>query len=368
MKAIGALSRVQPPPLSLPQKFIPIDERDRWLLAWLDEYAAHTGSAIDSQLCEIYASAVRVEFGKPLAARCLGCHAGRSPAAFSINDACAECHAAIYAQWTESAHAQSLSHLHLATPNPARDQVVWMDFGEVHGINCTECHPVSGQRSAATATAGVEGPPRCAYEFAAGEAAASSCARCHASSHAEWLAWRDRPHPRRPEWPPGQVDLDVRDDERTCMDCHMVSSHGGPRDHRWAARRDREMLRAAVDVRVQPPGDGHDMCLVVTNLAGHAFPTGTRRRAIRFHAGPAAGDLPLVLTLSTDAVEGAGGTVLSPGEQRFMSIPLPTGAQQAAYRVVYIRDHRNPQSYTADIVSGSYRLPGAGPDWPGPGR
>lgn len=178
-----------------------------------------------------------------------------------------------------------------------------------------------------------------------------------------------RPHPRRPEWPPGQVDLDVAGDERGCVDCHMArSSPDEPREHRWAARRDPEMLRAAVDVQVAAGADSRCVHLTLINLAGHAFPAGTRRRAVRVYAGPGGGpDLPLVLTLSLDSPGGPGsrGTVLAPGERRVIAVPIPADAEMVAYRLDYVRDHYNPSSYIAVIMSGSFRRPGAVPELPG---
>jgi len=359
MLAIGALSRVHQPPSPLPQKFAPIDDRDAWLLSWLDEYSGQTHSNLSAGICEAYAPAAHVEFGKPLAARCLNCHAGRSPAAISVNDVCAGSHRTIYDQWIRSAHAQSLSHVHLLTPNPSKAQAEWMSFGEVYGINCTECHVVTGQLLPATQTAPATSPGHCLYDFAEAGPPGGSCRRCHASIYAEWKTWRDRPHPRRPEWPPGQVDMNVTGDERSCIDCHMSRpSPDEPHDHRWAARRDREFLRTGVDVQYAASEDGHAPGLSITNLTGHAFPTGTRRRAVRLYAGSAASEeLPLVLTFCIDPLDepGAGAPVMTPGERRIIQVPLPPDADSLAYRLVFVRDHYNPGSYTAVIMSGSFR-------------
>lgn len=371
MVAIGALARMHPPPQTLPQKFTAIDERDAWLLAWIDDYSARTGSRLRDELCEVYAPAVRVEFGRPLAGRCLTCHAGRSPAAMAVNDICAGCHAAVYGQWEGSAHAQSLSHLHLLTPSPSGPDAQWMTFGAVHGINCTECHVSVGRRASSTWPAtrpndapGTQPAAGCAYAFALTEPAAASCERCHASIQAEWMIWRAKPHARRTEWPPGQVDLDVEGDTRGCVDCHMARAlPGEPRDHRWAARRAPEMLAAALGVQVAVAEDGDAAMLTITNLTGHALPAGTRRRAIRVYAGMPEGDaLPLVASWSLDTPDGpavAGGP-LAPGERRTVQVPLVAGVRAVAYRVVFVRDHYDPAGFTAEMCAGVYRLPEMG--------
>lgn len=428
MRAYGILADLGAPPSGLPLRNTPIDHRERWLLAWLDQYDARTGNELGGQLCEIYAGAAWVEFGRPMAERCLGCHAGptltngvaavqsdscmakaasgppHSKAPFSASDACAACHTEVYAQWARTAHAQSLSHLHLLTPSTTQPQAQWMDFGEVKGIGCAECHRVTGRRSdqsGSTRPAETQPAPRgCAYTFDAALPAAASCARCHASIEAQWKVWRSGPQPRRPEWPPGQVDVDVRGDERTCVDCHMPKMLDGGsaslRDHRWGVRRDLERLRSGIDLRVLPSDDAgacphfalktipagtsvdatndrstakwgltssptreagaHEMRLVLTNLAGHAFPTGTRRRAVRLYACDSSqAELPAVLTLSPE-----GGLVLRPGEQKTVTVPLPVDAESGSYRMVFVRDQWNPQSYTVEIVSGSVRMPGSG--------
>ena len=370
MLAIGALSRVHRPSRPWPQKFAPIDDRDVWLLGWLDAYDAQTRRKLGKEICEAYAPAAHVEFGKPLAGRCLSCHAGRAPAAISVNDACAGCHNAIYDQWVRTAHAQSLSHVHLLTPNPAKGQSEWMSFGEVHGINCTECHVVTRQRSTATQPNPTSLPSRCAYDFAEGAPASRTCIRCHAAIDAEWQVWRGRPHPRRPAWPPGQVDMDVTGDERSCVDCHMVRmTPDEPRDHRWAARRDPAFLRSGVDLQWAKMEDGRGVRVTMTNLSGHAFPVGTRRRAVRLYAGAgASAELPLVLTLSADTYEGPGAhaPALAPGEQRVFDLPQLGDADALGYRLEFVRDHYNPNSYTAIIMSGSFRRPGVMPAFEGP--
>ncbi|KPK85717.1 MAG: hypothetical protein AMJ81_02990, partial [Phycisphaerae bacterium SM23_33] len=173
--------------------------------------------------------------------------------------------------------------------------------------------------------------------------------------------------PRRATWPPGQVDLEFRDDKRTCADCHMpvlpVSGRRPPRDHRWAARRDLQLLQAGVDlraVRVGGAADGQRARLMLTNLAGHAYCTGSRRRALRLYVGhAAAAGIPLIATLSpvrpgllwADCLP-----ALAPGEQRSFDVSLPADASGLAYRLVYHRNHYDPAAYTAEILSAATPL------------
>lgn len=390
MKAIGAVSRVHAPPQILPQRYMPIDQRDEWLLAWIDDYSAKTGHDLTGQLCEFYWDLRFVEFGRPLANRCLTCHAGREPADYATNDVCASCHAGIYAQWSGSAHAQSLSHLHLVTPNPDSSGVNWIDFLPVRGISCGECHRIQGRR----ATTGPTERDRnvspqtgqCAYVFDKSSPAGESCARCHASIRDEWRLWLKGRQPRRAEWPPGQVDVENSGDSRTCVDCHMSrlgdrpDDHGqAPRDHRWGARRDLPFLRQAVDLQLVPSNDGSELQAIVTNLAGHNFPTGTHRRSVRLYAGaagitapesgrtgnwPTSGpssdlpDLPEITRLGTKApgpLPATGAPPLSPGEQRTFAIPWPRDADEIGYRLQFIRNQYDPQAYTIDVFSGKQR-------------
>jgi hypothetical protein len=123
-----------------PLRDTPLEERETVLLNWLDAHDAAAAAPLGPDLCELYAGDAAVEFGRPLAARCLACHAGTPPAPLAASEACGRCHAAIYEEWSGSAHAQSLSHLHLAGVNPETRQPEQMSFGEVRGMGCRECH------------------------------------------------------------------------------------------------------------------------------------------------------------------------------------------------------------------------------------
>ncbi|MCX5675587.1 MAG: HEAT repeat domain-containing protein [Planctomycetota bacterium] len=375
-QALSAAGRLQGEPL----RDTPLDEREAILLAWLDAHDVAAPVPLGPDLCELYAGDRRVEFGRPLAARCLACHAGAdparqsdavaSPAPFAAGDPCANCHGAAYQEWSESAHAQSLSHLALATVNPSTRQPERMGFGEVRGIGCRECHRPVGE-PAGPIPQDRTGLVRCPFTFRSDLAARDSCGRCHASTAAEWRAWLKGPQPRIATWPPGEIQTDRRGDTRTCVDCHMPERPGAgektERGHAWAARRDVARLREGVAVRMAAgPRDAAapGVRLILINLAGHAYPTGSRRRAIRIVAGPPGAEGSVAAGLSPDRPgrpaaggwPGAAGSPalassLAPGEQREFVIPAAAGAQAMTVRLQYCRDVTDPAAAVTDIFA-----------------
>ena len=371
--ALGRLTPLRDPALL---RDVPLDDRERVLLHWLDAHDDRMRSALAAELCELYAEPGHVEIGRPLAQRCLSCHAGAPPTPFAATDACVSCHRRIHAQWAVSAHGQSLSHLQLKTIDPATREAKWMDFGQVRGITCTECHrppsPDTGPASAATR------PQGCPFAFRPVTSPMESCLRCHAATYRQWLAWRKGVQPRRATWPPGHLDLRYRGDTRGCVDCHMRRLRRpdgpGPRDHRWAARRDVDLLREGIDIQVRRPrgdGQGQKVRLVLTNLSGHAYPAGSRRRALLVYAGAGAGgEPPLIATLAPRRpgllhVAAAGNQqgantqpALAPGEQRSFDVSVAASAEAVAWRVVYCRNLLQPGSYSVEILSGTERLGG----------
>jgi hypothetical protein len=132
------------------------------------------------------------------------------------------------------------------------------------------------------------------------------------------------------------------------------------RDHRWRARRDAALLADGIALEIQPHADSAGATCVrftLTNLAGHDYPTGTARRAIRLYAGPAgADDLPLLAAMSprrpgwlwTDTQP-----PLAPGEQRHYDLMLPDSAQSVDYRLVFFRNTLDPNGFTNVITVGT---------------
>ena len=390
----------------------PLDEREALLLHWLDARdtsargeseggmatllrghapetektaapALRPAAPLGPDLCELYAADRHVEFGRPLAARCLACHAGAEPAPFGASETCAGCHAANHADWAESAHAQSLSHLHLATINSDTRQPEQMTFGEVRGIGCRECHRVEKEPAEAAGWHGhaplrdhvaetsavmvtqnrvtmppVAGEPAaCPFRFRSDAKPADSCRRCHGSTAAEWQAWLKGPQPRVATWPPGQIEMDRRGDARTCVDCHMPPDAAGGdkpgRAHTWSARRDVQRLRGGLSAALAVTRGTAAPTLSLTNLAGHAYPTGTRRRALRILAGPA-GDGAQAIAADLSPVRpgrplAVALPALAPGERRALPLSVLPGAPAIVCRLLYCRDVSDPQASVAEI-------------------
>ena len=364
--AFDALRRLHPCPESASLRDTPLARREQLLLQWLDAHDKTSADALGPELCELYADLTHVEVGPPLADRCLNCHAGQTPSPTASSNACSRCHAEIHAAWAGSAHAQSLSHLRLATVDPVSRQPKRLGFGQVRGLSCTACH-----RKGSPAPSPTTAPARdatCPLGFRA-DASSDSCARCHATTWRQWQAWRRGPQPRRLDWPPGQIDVEFRRDDRSCTDCHMPPADSADgkthRDHRWAARRDVTLLRQGIDVQVLPL-DSRDnrrkIRLVLTNLSGHAYPTGSRRRAIGLHAGSLDQDdnaLPLIATLSPIRPGHLGRRTepaLAPGEQRPFIIPLPPEAPGLKYRLIYHRNHLAEGTYGTEFAAGTRPL------------
>jgi len=351
-----AISHTHPMPAARSLRDMPLDERDRLLLAWLDELPADGPEPLANRLCELYAGARHVEFSRVLAERCLACHAG-SPPRHGPGD-CGNCHGAIDQQWSKSAHADSLTHLSLQTI--VDGEVKRVDFGELRGMDCTACHRIAGGPAPAPQS------DRCPYTFAA-EPAERVCGRCHGPTVRQWRTWRSGTQPRRPVWPPGQVDPAGPPDERDCADCHMPPEpQPGGRPplaaHRWQARRNRSLLADGIALRIGEQSIGPDggvVRLTLINLSGHDYPTGTRRRAVRLYAGPDNTELTPLVTLrppGPGAVDTGGEPALAPGEQRHFDLPVRAGTTDIFYMLIYHRDLADPDGYTAEILSGGHRL------------
>ena len=257
--AFDGLGRFRPLQAAAPMMNTPLDQREEVLLSWLASYDASARRPLAEELCEVYANAAHVEFGRPMTQRCLSCHAGAAPQPFEASAACTECHRDIYQRWAGSAHANSLSHLRLATVDANTRSPGFVDFGAVRGIGCTECHRVVGARPQPASLAASTRPDwspagpasraaACPFVFSAAEPASESCRRCHAETYQQWRTWQGRPHPMRLDWPPGQIDLRAEGDQRSCADCHMREAPFQEgrmvKDHAWSARRDPAFLRA----------------------------------------------------------------------------------------------------------------------------
>jgi hypothetical protein len=113
----------------------------------------------------------------------------------------------------------------------------------------------------------------------------------------------------------------------TCRSCATVSS------------------RASI-----PPTGGGGPVLVLTNLAGHRYPSGTGRRALRIDVryddeAPASNQMLLRLTDSTLPTTRPTHAALSPGEQRRIDLPTRAGAACVVCDVTFERNRYVPGSY-----------------------
>jgi len=93
------------------------------------------------------------------------------------------------------------------------------------------------------------------------------------------------------------------------------------------------------------------------NLAGHACPTGTRRRALELRVGRA-GDASLERLTTLSPVRpgrprGGVDPALAPGEERTWTIDAPADGGPAAYRLIYHRNLGAAGAYEVEVASGS---------------
>ncbi len=313
----------------LPLRDTPIDERETLILNWLDR----NRPGLSADICSIYAGAEHVRYGSALAGRCLTCHTGRQPQPEFRDTSCVNCHRAIHSDWAGTAHANSLSHLVLPTVDTTTRQPGTYDFAGLMGLSCTACHEPQGvnkdsQKHACLATFNTQ-----------------SCQTCHTRTGAQWDEWTQAPHYRPAAWPPGSVEQINDAEPKSCTDCHMPDGQ-----HLWGARRDIALLRSGVVMKIQEEGGGA-ASLVLQNLAGHAYPSGGVRRALRLYMQIDDQTETLLATLADDPgviaqipdVQPA----LQPGETRMF--PLPQSTEEVRVRLVYIRNRFDKESYTIDV-------------------
>ena len=341
--AFHALDRFAPI-TPMPLRDTPLAQREAALLDWLDRFDAQADPPLAPDLCEFYADLSHVEVGQGLVQRCLQCHAGPVATRGFDSARCVTCHDAAHAQWTASSHAQSLSHVQLTTVNAQTRQVEPMTFGGLRGITCAACHGMPDSADDREVELCVLRDP------SAG--AADACAYCHASTEQQWRTWQSSAQPRAAQWPPGAVEITAAADTRTCTDCHMPLHW-----HRLTVRRDPELLRQGVALSVRPVQRQARRTfapLVLTNLAGHDFPTGTRRRAVRVLVRFDDDDEQLTVSLVPNrlpAVDANVAAALAPGEQRGWDLDVPPGASRLTVRLVYVRNRFDPQCPTIEIAA-----------------
>lgn len=331
--AFEAMQRLGPPLTRMPLRDTPMAERERIILDWA---AAHPPAA---ELCEVYARSQHLELNATMAARCVACHVGPADARFT-HASCHDCHADVHAQWESSAHARTLSHLRYATVDPVTRQGTLWGWGARRGIDCTACHAIDRERTGGAAAEGA-----CRFVFTA-QPVEQTCGGCHGPAAEQWAQWRSHPQPRAATWPPGAVRLSPPVD-RTCADCHMPAppDADGPPAHRWAARRDPELLRGGLHLAVAPdpdPTGPPQVVLRLTNLAGHAYPTGSSRRALDVQISLNGRPYETLLRFSPHRPAGdprlTDRPALAPAETVEHVLAVPADADRLIVRLLYTRD------------------------------
>jgi hypothetical protein len=343
-----------------PLRDTPVDQRESLIFAWLDSWrsgaAVGTAPPLPDQ-CELYApDSHHWLSGLALARSCTSCHAPPGAPLEVEFESCVSCHAKTHDEWSRSAHARSMTHLNLARVNDKTKQVERFMPDQHEGLVCTSCHTPAKSSAAATASVppGTEELP-IPHRFEPG-AAAASCATCHAETQGEFEAWRRAPRPSASRWLPGEVTWDESPDARTCVSCHMqlraVAGTGaaGGLVHAFASRRDPPFMRAGLSAHLEPPTSGRGAQLVLTNLAGHRYPSGTIRRALRvqFRYDIDTDTTRRLLTRLTDSTVPTTQPTqpaLKPAEQRRLELPLVEGASRITCEITFERDQFEPGGY-----------------------
>lgn len=266
------------------------------------EWAARLGLVALASLAACSAPPARSSLASPVeAAQARG---SRTPDAAALNRACEGCHEEIAREWRGSLHHQSYSNAsfqrafaleplafcqscHAPAADPTRSApAILADLG----IGCTSCHtPASGgEPDTAILAAGepehvTRAPHPVQRSVAFGTNAA--CAGCHEFAFPD-AAQR------------GQLALmqstlseqHTAQDAAACASCHMPRvAPGGHRSHAFAASRDPEFLRRAVQASAERVAVNRVKIELAPRYLGHAFPTGDlfRRLVVEIEAvGP----------------------------------------------------------------------------------
>ena len=238
---------------------------------------------------------------------------------------CLDCHAPLEAQQDTLVDGVwwPLPLRLISRPNPDFDPEL-----RAEGVTCTACHALPD--GAIATTRAVDAP----HATRVDPTLPTRCARCHQSPEV-WLHPLDRPmfdtvgeHAR---W---QAATGAT---AGCVDCHLpvVPRAGGRvgRAHTFRGGWDPEMLARAVSLS-PVTRDGDAWSVVVTNRAGHAFPTGetTGGAVVRWvGVGPDGTETTAETWLARRIVGppfvDAGDTTLAGGEARTLRVTLPPGTR-----------------------------------------
>lgn len=199
--------------------------------------------------------------------------------AFASSEECRACHAAEYAQWSTSWHAQGWSDpevralsndfantdcIDCHAPRPVfetgiGERVLPRSARRGEGVDCIACHALPARHASGGLVAGTRDVPGAACRPTALRDLGSSafCAVCH-DQHDTTKQWKATDYAAR---------------GIGCVECHMKG-----RDHTMAGGHDLDLVKSAVLVRGRR--DGARWIVEVENVgAGHHFPTEERSRA-----------------------------------------------------------------------------------------
>ncbi len=233
-----------------------------------------------------------------------------------VNADCVRCHADIAAEWRDSLHRRAhtdpvYARAYAREPTPfckgchapesdprdstidERDDAAALERAAALGVACVTCHAASHDADGTLTV--LAGPARAGPDDA-GAAQAHALLRAPAFARAEACAgchefvFPDGSRRRRSEWMQKTVREHRRSAarERACADCHMPivdGPAGSHRSHRFAASRDPEVLRGAVEITARCEPRGVTLTLTPARV-GHAFPTGDLFRRLELALDP----------------------------------------------------------------------------------
>jgi Cytochrome c554 and c-prime len=218
-------------------------------------------------------------------------------AALELNQSCEGCHAEIADEWTTSYHA-------LAETDPAYQRAFAIEplpfcrschapeadpFGPVPvaaarvGVGCVTCHVVGEHILAAPNLQSARAAAPHAITRTPEFAAVAACANCHE------FAFPDQFIRGSTALMQATVQEHAHSSEKNlpCASCHMPAVGEGPlqhKSHRFAGGHDEQLVKGALRVSADRTTGTAVTFTLVTEGAGHAFPTGDLFRRLEVSA------------------------------------------------------------------------------------
>ncbi len=348
-----------------PLRDTPVEVRENTILGILSQWRRKSDSLPKlPQSCELYPTLKHWLAGPVLTETCLSCHAPTQQT-YSSATRCMSCHAPIHKTWFASAHSRSVSHLPLARVDPVTKHVVLWNYGAREGMDCLVCHREASASLTSANVSPVEPPlAPSRHRFDRSKPASQSCAACHSETQQQWETWQSHPRPQKAAWPPGALEWVTTTEAPACVDCHMrqiVTPIDRALPHSFNARRNTDMLKGGLDVRVDPPNHEHPARVVLTNLAGHSYPAGTHRRSLRVEVQYDDDPKTRVLLARLKVKDPVPATqpyqpVLGSGEERTIEIPARENASTVTCDVTYERNAYVDVGYEVTLAHVTQRL------------